>query len=101
LNDIYVTGTFNVARPQQEFIRAHDGTLAAKTVRFEGIRENMLAALGGFRLEIPTQMRAALLNTAKDNTSSHGHYSTCYVPELVDLVSKHERWLIETIGYSF
>jgi hypothetical protein len=46
-------------------------------------------------------LRQYLLGLDKKNTSEHLHYSTYYTPELAELVSIHDRPLIERFGYVF
>ena len=46
-------------------------------------------------------IRAHILESDKQNTASHSHYSSYYTPELAELVSIRDREVLERFGYTF
>jgi hypothetical protein len=47
------------------------------------------------------EIRGHVLESAKQNTANHSHYSSYYTPELAELVSLRDRAVIERFGYTF
>jgi len=99
--DMHLESRFGLTRPQSDYLRLGNGELGVTPVRYEGLRDNMVAAMEGLGVEVPSGMRAALRKLRPQNVSAHPPYRDCYTPELRGLVETHERWLIETMKYSF
>lgn len=101
LEAMHVTTLWRSMPPQRRFLRNADGTLGVTVVRFENLRQGTLDTFESLGAEITPQLRSAIMESPKTNTSGHAAYRDCYDDMTRKLVEQYDGWLIDTFEYRF
>lgn len=72
-----------------------------RLLRFESLRDDLLATLHGLPVEVPPSLERAILDHPPVNTTEHGHYRDYYDTRLRDKVAELDADLIKRFGYAF
>jgi len=94
-------GPDSLIRTQAASLRDAYGQLGVRPIRFEGLRQETIAAIAKTGARVPSAMREEILWSAPRNETTHSLYQAYCTPELREQVAQREAWVIEALGYAF